>query len=124
MIHRLAWYQLVSEKRRLLAALAGVTFAVLLQMMQFGFRDALLSSSTIIHSRLQGDLLLISPQFDYMLSPGTIPRRRLYQALARPDVESVVPVYLGLAMFKNPETGENKQIYVIGFDPDHPVEEG
>jgi putative ABC transport system permease protein len=92
--------------------------------MQFGFRDALLSSSTIIHSRLEGDLLLVSPQFDYMLSPGTIPRRRLYQALAQPDVASVVPVSLGLAMFKNPDTGENKQIYVIAFDPDHRVLEG
>jgi putative ABC transport system permease protein len=98
-----------------------VTFAVLLQLMQFGFRDALISSSTVIHSRLRADLLLISPQFEYMLSTGKIPRRRLYQALERPEVDAVVPVYLGLAPFKNPETGEDKQIFVIAFDPNQIV---
>jgi putative ABC transport system permease protein len=121
MLHRLGWYQLISEKRRLLAAIAGVTFAVLLQMMQFGFRDALYTSATVIHSRLQADLLLISPHFDYMLSTGTIPRRRLYQARERPEVQSVAPVYLGLANVKNPDSGENRQIFVIAFNPDHVI---
>jgi putative ABC transport system permease protein len=121
MLHRLAWSQLILEKRRLFAALAGMTFAVLLQLMQFGFRDALITSSTVIHSRLRADLMLVSPQFEYMLSTGSIPRRRLYQVLERPEVESIAPVYLSLAPFKNPATGDNKQIFVVGFDPDQVV---
>ena len=121
MLHRLGWYQLISEKRKLLAAVAGVTFAVLLQMMQFGFREALFSSATVIHSRLQADLILLSPHFDYLLSTGTIPRRRLYQALERPEVQTVVPMYVALGTVKNPENGENRQIFVIGFNPDQVV---
>jgi len=121
MLHRLAWSQLTREKRRLLTALAGVAFAVLLQMMQFGFRDALFASATIVHSRLRADLVMVSPQFEYLLAPGVIPRRRLYQTLALPEVESVVPVDFAVAPFKNPETGQERRIFVIGFDPDQIV---
>jgi putative ABC transport system permease protein len=121
MRNRLSWYQLISEKRKLLAALAGVTFAVLLQMMQFGFRDALFESSTTIHSQLRADLLLISPQFEYILSTGIIPRRRLYQALGLPQVESVAPVYFAIGPLKNPETGAERVISILAFDPNEVV---
>ena len=36
----LAWHQLIREKVRLLVALAGIAFAVILMMIQLGFRDA------------------------------------------------------------------------------------
>lgn len=117
MIHRLAWKQLVIEKRRLVAALAGIGFAVMLQMMQFGFRDALFDSAVIIHERLVADLILISPLYASEVETGTITRRSLYQAMSDPATESVTPVYLGIGMFKNPETGRERGIVVIGFDP-------
>ena len=117
MLHRLAWEQLVVEKRRLLVALAGIAFAVMLQLMQFGLRDALFDSSTVVYDRLVADLILVSPLYESEMSPGIITRRRLYQALSEPATESVTPLYLGIAPFKNPATGQDRLIVIIGFDP-------
>ncbi|HEV3057810.1 MAG TPA: ABC transporter permease DevC [Vicinamibacterales bacterium] len=121
MLHKLAWYQLVTEKRRLLAALAGIAFAVLLQLMQFGFREAMFVSATLLHRQFHADLILVSPLYEYVAATGSFPQRRLYQALGLSDVESVAPVYVGFAPFKNPETHADRQIVVIGFDPDDVV---
>jgi DevC protein len=115
--HKLAWLQLISEKRRLCAALAGIAFAVLLQLLNFGFRDAMFDGATVLHDRMNGDLILISSLYENEVSAGTLTRRRLYQALGVPGVASVAPVYLAGAPFKNPETGRDKLILVIGFDP-------
>lgn len=113
----LAWLQLTREKLRLLVAVAGVAFAVILIFMQLGFRKALFDSSTRLHERLVGDLFLISPQFDFLAQPKSFSRRRLFQALGFPGVESVSPVYLGLALWKNPDTGKTRPIFAIGVDP-------
>jgi putative ABC transport system permease protein len=118
MLHKLAWYQLISEKRRLMAALAGIAFAVLLQLMQFGFRDALFTSATIVHSRLRGELVITSTQYEYLLSPGTVTRRRLAQALAVPGVAAAAPVYIGSAPFKNVGNLDDRRILAIAFSPD------
>ena len=118
MLHKLAWYQLISEKRRLLAALAGIAFAVLLQLMQFGFRDALFTSATIFHSRLNGELVIASTQYEYLLSPGSVARQRLNQALAVRGVATVAPVYIGGATFKKVGDLEDRRILIIGFPPD------
>ena len=119
MRHTLAWLQLVAEKRRFLAALAGIAFAVMLQLVQFGFRDAMFESATTLHDRLVADLILTSPLYENVVAPGTVPRPRLHQALGVAGVASVQPVSLGAAPFKHPETGREKVIIVIGFDPDH-----
>ena len=121
MLHRLAWEQLVVERRRLFAALAGIGFAVMLQLMQFGFRDALFESAVVVHRRMVADLILASPLYESEVSTGSITRRRLYQALSHPATESVTPFYLSLRSFKNPETGQDRFIMVIAFDPDRRV---
>jgi putative ABC transport system permease protein len=113
----LAWLQLTRQKLRLLVAVSGVAFAVILIFMQLGFRKALFDSSTRLHERLTGDLFLISPQFDFLAQPKSFSRRRLFQALGFPGVASVSPVYLGLALWKNPDTGKTRPIFTIGVDP-------
>ena len=118
MIHRLAWQQLTHERLRLLAAVAGITFAVLLQLMQFGFRDALYTSSVFVHSRLQADIVLISAQYEYIIAPGRFPRRRLYEAMMLKDVESVAAMHMGLLPFKDPLTRQDRQVLCLAFSPD------
>jgi len=118
MLHKLAWYQLISEKRRLVAALAGIGFAVMLQLTQFGFRDALFDSATVFHDKLVADLVMTSSLYESEITSGSVTRRRLYQALGASGVESVTPVNFSGAVFKNPVTFQDKTIIVIGFDPD------
>jgi putative ABC transport system permease protein len=112
----LAWLQLVAEKRRLLAAVAGITFAAMLMLMQLGFRDALLASATLVHDRLDADLVLISSIYEYLAQSTAFPERRLVQALGAPGVEAVAPVYVTLGTWKNPDTGRDFVALLLGFD--------
>jgi putative ABC transport system permease protein len=118
---RLAFLQLWREKLRLVIALLGVAFAVILIFMQLGFQDALFTSAVSVHSRLAADIILISPQSAYLASMKSFPRRRLQQARAFDGVESVAALYTILFPWKNPETGTARDIFVLGFDPSRRV---
>lgn len=113
----LAWLQLQREKVRLLIALAGIGFAVILMFIQLGFQDALFDSAVNLHKNMQGDIFLISPQSTALIAMRSFSQRRLYQAAGYPNVESINPVYLGLALWKNPVNQRTRSILVIGFDP-------
>jgi putative ABC transport system permease protein len=117
----LAWLQLKREKVRLLIALAGIGFAVILMFIQLGFQDALFDSAVNLHKNMQGDVFIISPQSTNLIAMKSFSQRRLYQALANPNVESINPVYLGLASWKNPVTQGTRSILVIGFEPTEPL---
>jgi putative ABC transport system permease protein len=117
----LAWLQLAQQKVRLLVAVAGIGFIVLLMFVQLGFQDALYSSATAVHQNLKGDLFVVSSQYKSLTSNQSFSRTRLYQSLGFDGVESVSPMYLQFAKLKNPATGEKYSIYVIGFDPGRPV---
>lgn len=97
-----AWLQLKHEKLRLLIALSGVAFAVILVFMQLGFQSALFDSAVRYHTRLDYDLAMISPKTDFIVTPEAFSRRRIYQAKGVSGVESVSPVYLGQAIWRNP----------------------
>ena len=116
-----AWLQLARNKIRAIVAVAGIAFLVILMFMQLGFQDALYSSATQVHRHLRGDLFLVSSQYKALTATQSFSRTRLYQALGFEGVESVCPIYLGFAKFKNPETGQKYSIYVIGFEPGKPV---
>ncbi len=113
----LGWLQLKKDKLRLLVAASGVGFAVVLIFMQLGFREALFESSVRYHTQFHYDLVLISPESAFLVQPESFSRRRLYQAAGFAGVESVTPVYLSLAMWKNPVEDVTRSIFVVGFNP-------
>lgn len=113
----LAWLQLKRERVRLLIALAGIGFAVILMFMQLGFRDALYASAVRLHLAFKTDVVLVSPQSTAIIAMQSFPRRRLYQTLGFAGVQSVSPVYLDFALWKNPETLGTRGILVVGLNP-------
>jgi len=113
----LAWLLLVKMKGRLLAAIAGVSFAVILALVQLGFQDALYTGITLLYSHLVADLVLISPQYQCVVSRENFPERRLYQALAVDGVDSVSSVYMDTAQWTNPVNHYERFIFVVGFKP-------
>jgi putative ABC transport system permease protein len=119
----LAWRQLGRERLRFAVALAGVAFAVILMLMQLGFRTALFRSAVRVHERLAGEVVLISPQSPYLVQMRSFPRRRLDQARAAPGVAGTAALYATLAFWENPDTGVPRNIFVMGFDPDVPAVE-
>jgi putative ABC transport system permease protein len=117
----LAWLQLKREKMRLLIALAGIGFAVILMFIQMGFQDALFDSAIRLHENLKGDIFMISPQSTALIAMKSFSQRRLYQALGYEGVAAVSPMYLDFALWKNPENRRTRGILVVGFDPKVPV---
>jgi putative ABC transport system permease protein len=123
----LAWFQLKREKIRLLVAIAGISFAVILMFLQLGFQDALFESAITFHKNLRGDIFIISSQSTSLISMENFPERRMYQALGAPGVQNVSPLYIGFGTWKNPfwERGSSKsqtrQLMVLGVDPSDDV---
>jgi putative ABC transport system permease protein len=114
----IAWLQLTRDKVRLLVAIAGVAFAVVLVCMQLGFQDALFRSSVRYHHNLRYDLAMISPKTAFIVQPSSFSRRRLHQIRGVPGVAGVTELYLGLGSWKNPERpSDSRNIFVVGFDP-------
>ncbi|MDF5711398.1 MAG: ABC transporter permease DevC [Nostoc sp. S4] len=114
----LGWLQLSHEKGRFLVALSGIAFADVLIFMQLGFQNALFDSNTRLHTSMQGDIMLISPQARNLANMSTFPRRRLYQAMDIPGVKSAEPMYLSFIDWKNPQTHQHTAVLVMGFNPD------
>jgi putative ABC transport system permease protein len=113
---RLAWRQLRAEPSRLLAAVAGVMFASILVLMQLGFRGALFETATALPQALRGELFLIHPLTQALFRAEPMPRARAFQALAVPEVEQAVPVYLTQSMWRNPTTGTHRTVQIISFN--------
>jgi putative ABC transport system permease protein len=117
----LGWLQLSHDKGRMLVATAGIAFADILMFMQFGFQNALYSSNTRLHQIINADIVLMSPQAQNLINLSDFPRRRLYQAMNVPGVESADVFYAKIARWKNPQTRDKSSILVVGFNPDRPA---
>ncbi len=117
----LGWLQLKHKPLRLIVALSGIAFAVLLIMMQLGFRSALFESAVRFHERFDYDIALFSPDSVFIVRPQPFSIRRLYQSLGFDSVENVTPVYIFPSVWKNPWNNQRRSIQTIGFNPDEAV---
>lgn len=122
----LAWKNLTHDWRRLMVAVAGVGFAVLLMFTQVGFQNALFDSQVKIIDDLRGDIFLLSKAKYTLASEKRFPITRLNQAGSLPDVAGAYPVYseLTLSVLKNLMPGKRSKgfpIRSIGFRLGDPV---
>ncbi|MGF1480772.1 MAG: ABC transporter permease DevC [Cyanophyceae cyanobacterium] len=117
----LAWRLLTKQKARFAVAIAGIGFADILMFVQMGFQGALFDAATQPYRDLDADLIIANPQFETLFAVRSTPRERLYQAAAVEGVESVNPLYIASAQWRNPRTWQSRTILVWGFDPASPV---
>ena len=118
----LAWAQMRMERNRLLAGLAGISFAIVLIFMQLGIQAALFDSSVQLHKSLKADVVLISPRSTSLIAMRKFSQRRLVQALSFAEVDFVCPMYLGFAQWQNPSRPRYwRNIHIIGVDIRHPI---
>ena len=114
----LGWLQLKHQKLRLLSAMLGITFAVILICVQLEFREALFVSAVRYHNAIDYDLAMISPKTEYLITAKKFPRSRLHQVQGFAGVNSVTPIYSQLGSWRNPvEPGSTRSIFVVAFDP-------
>ncbi|MEL6929123.1 MAG: ABC transporter permease DevC [Cyanobacteria bacterium J06600_6] len=125
-----AWLQLSHQKVRLLVAILGVAFSIILIFTQLGLRAMLFDGVTLLPENLNGDLYLISTYADNIRDSG-FPNVYLYQADAIAGVADVRPLYVGYGRWVNPELLETPEsargqiksssMQLIAFNPNKPV---
>jgi putative ABC transport system permease protein len=92
----LGLHQLWHQKLRMLAAILGITFALVLIFVQLEFREALYASAVRYHDGMDHELVTLSPRTDFLLVSQAFPRNRLYQVQGFDAVAAVTPVYFGV----------------------------
>jgi len=117
----LAWKNLVHNRVRLMVAVAGIGFAVLLMCMQLGFYNALIDSNLEPIERLNADLILVARARYALAINESFAPDRLELAKSVPGVARATRLYLMQALWTHQDTGRKYPLRVIGFDPTQPV---
>ena len=124
-----AWLQLSHQKIRLLVAILGVAFSIILIFTQLGLRAMLFDGVTLLPESLNGDLYLLSAYAEEM-DDSSFPSVYLYQADAIEGVADARPLYIGTGRWVDPKLLEPtaKQGYVessfmqiLAFNPNKTV---
>ena len=61
------------------------------------------ASATLLHERMDGEVVLTNPLYEYLAVTRSFPEARLYEALGLDGVAGVTPIYFTQAVWKNPE---------------------
>ena len=117
----LAWHHLLHNRVRSGVAIAGVTFAIVLMLMQLGFLEAVKLAAALSCDALDFDLCLRSPDYHHFTDARLFPETRLLQARGARGVASASPLMTAIFTWRNPETGERRAIMAQGVEPDDPI---
>jgi putative ABC transport system permease protein len=127
-----AWLQLSYQRVRLLVAILGVSFSIILIFTQLGLRAMLFNGVTLLPENLNGDLYLIS-SYTEVIRDSSFPNIYLYQADAVEGVADVRPLYASVGRWVDPKLLkttdteevdadiESSTMQIIAFNPNKPV---
>jgi len=113
----LVWRNIVHHRARSAVAVAGVTVPIVMIFVQLGLYAAMMSTATLFYDHLRFDIAIVSSDYLFFSRPGQIPRARLYQALAHDQVTGASPLYIGYTQWRNADTGERREVLVLGVEP-------
>jgi putative ABC transport system permease protein len=114
----IGWKQLKHSPSRLFVACTGVAFANLLILMMWGMHGSQAVTTKRPIESFKADIFLISPTANDLNDSGTLPRRRLDQALSLAAVKDGSAINIGAVSFRNPTTQEVQTLSIYGIDPD------
>lgn len=117
----LAWKNLTHEPRRLMVAVGGIAFAVLLMFQQRGFNHALFDSTVALLRAFDAELVVFNRSRFALSSELRFDRGLLDIARSDAGVAATAPVYLENAVARLRRDGQQaRPIRVIGLDPSQP----
>ena len=116
-----AWLQLSHRPLRLLAAIAGVSFANVLVFFQLGLSGSLYDSQKRPIDQISGQLVLIPKRYTNLGEPLNFSRAQLVRVRGVQCVAGVTPLYIGKADWLNRDTRQSKQALVFGVTPENPA---
>lgn len=113
----ISWHNTFHNKRRCLAASAGIAFAILLIFMEVGFLDAAKLNAALLYQGLDFDLAIVSR--GYVSAERTLPVNafRILQAGNVPGIASAVPMWIDGAHWTNVADGSSRSCRVVGVRP-------
>jgi putative ABC transport system permease protein len=118
----LAWKNLTHNVRRLLVAVSGVVFAVVLMFMERGFRNALFDSTVELVRNFDADIVLVSGARYSLSTSSRFPLSTLWLTRGCPGVEAAYPIYVEnfISLMRRPDC-RSRPIRVVGFNIRDPV---
>ena len=105
------------ERSRSALAVGGILVAILLIFLQLGFYTSVPRGGLLFYNAMRFDLMLTSSAYVYQAQSAGFPRRRLFQALALPEVAAASAVYQDTALWLNADAHVRRDIFVLAFDP-------
>lgn len=117
----LAWYNLLHEKSRLLVAVLGIAFAVMIMFMNLGFLGALSTSAAQVYESMSADIFISSAKSIELSTSFSFPLDYLYYAGGVKGVKKIMPLYLNFMQWRNVETKNKRALFVFAVNPNDPV---
>lgn len=111
-----AWRQLRHDRNRLIAASAGIAFAVCAILFQTGAYNALFDSVAIQYGAFDTDLVIHSANFRDLVVQDLFSRDLFIAARADSDVAATEGVISAVALWRLPD-GRIDRVLVFGIDP-------
>ncbi len=136
--------------RKSLAAISGAAFSLTMVLLQLGFLQAVRITATNNFDQLDFDVVLLSARYEQFYAPGFLPKERLRQARNVESVVSAAPLYASFGLWRCPPYPldpsradaaseerpgplsrwlagakihrplQRRELFVMGFDLDHP----
>jgi putative ABC transport system permease protein len=121
----LARRNLFHDKIRLAVTLTGITFAVVLVVVELGLFLGFSTTTSSLIDRSGADLWIASKRVPYIEQGAPFSERKLYQVRATPGVASAEKYIARFAGWKRPDGGhESVQIVGVNFDQTDAVRAG
>lgn len=117
---RLAWRNITRDRIRLIIAVTGVGFAVLLMTVQLGLLIGFAATASSLVDRSRADLWIVPRAAKDVDQAGQILERQKFTALGVPGVESVESLIVSFTPWKRPDGG-TENVIVVGVEPNGTV---
>lgn len=114
----LARRNLAHQPARTCVSLLGIGFAILLMYMQLGFLGSVGDTATNVYRRIDGDVVVRSPEYLHVYDPRSIDESVLGHLASIAEVTSAEPIDLGLTKWQSPTSGQFRGVAVMGVDVD------
>jgi putative ABC transport system permease protein len=114
----IAYRQLTQRIAKLIAALMGVTVAIVLMFMQLGFENALYDSALNVPDALDADLIIAAPDFSSLFySPPWFARSIVFETRGIDGVASARPLYAMVLAIKDTTGKGARPVWLFGLPP-------
>ena len=112
----IAWENVCKNKTRTSAALLGISVAIFIIFLQFGFLNAAKRASTLLYDHFDFDIAVVSEDYQFLVETPPVDRIRLNQARSITSVEEVFRLNVKSARWTDLDSGVTSTLLLIGID--------